>query len=35
MILKKNFPWGTVLNFSQRRRQVLVEVPERVTPHVD
>jgi len=29
---KKNLPWGTVLNFGQRRRQVLVEAPERVTP---
>jgi len=27
-------PWGTVLNFSQRRRRVLVEAPERVTPRV-
>jgi len=25
-IFKKNLPWGTVLKFSQRRRQLLVEV---------
>ena len=35
MIFQKNLPWGTVPNFSQRRRQVLVEAPERVTPRVD
>jgi len=26
MIFEKNLPWGTVLKFSLRRRQVLVEV---------
>jgi len=35
MIFEKNLPWGTVLNFSQRHRQVLVEALERVTPRVD
>jgi len=34
MIFQKNVPWGTVLNFGQRRRQVLAEAPERVTPRV-
>jgi len=34
MIFQKNLPWGTVLDFGQRRRQVFVEAAERVTPRV-
>jgi len=30
----KNLPWGTVLNFAPRGRQVLIEAPERVMPRV-
>jgi len=34
ILLQKNIPWGPVLNFSQRRRQVLMEALERVMPRV-